>query len=56
MYIAGLAYRSGNTFRLINVVTLCQARLVPRSVTVFRWVNHLGVEPRPTQPEPAQAE
>jgi len=34
----------GNTFWLINVVTLCLARLVPRWVTVFGQVNHLGVE------------
>ena len=36
---------SGNTLVLINVVTLRQARLVPGWVTVFRRVNHLGVEP-----------
>jgi len=29
----------------INIVTLCKARLVPRWVTVFGRVNHLGVEP-----------
>jgi len=37
--------RSGNTLDLINVVTLRQARLVPRSVTVFALVNDLGAEP-----------
>jgi len=37
-------YHSGNTFRLINVVTLHQARLVPRWVTVFGRVNHVGAE------------
>ena len=36
--------RSGNTLWLINVVTLRQARLVPRWVTVFGQVNHLGAE------------
>ena len=36
---------SGNTFRLINVLTLRSARLVPRWVTVFGRVNHLGAEP-----------
>ena len=38
-------WRSGNTFRLINVVTLRWAQLVPRWVTVFGRVNHLGAEP-----------
>jgi len=42
--VAGLEY-SGNTFRLMNVVTLRWARLVPRWVTVVGRVNHLGVEP-----------
>ena len=32
-------------FRLINVVTLRYARLVPLWVTVFGRVNHLGAEP-----------
>jgi len=31
-------------FRLINVVTLHQARLVPRWVTIFGWLNHLCAE------------
>ena len=29
----------------MNVVTLRKARLVPRWVTVFGRVNHLGAEP-----------
>jgi len=33
------------TFRLMNVVTLRYAPLVPRWVTVFGQVNHLGTEP-----------
>jgi len=37
--------RSGNTFRLINVVILRWARLVLRWVTVFGRVNHHGAEP-----------
>jgi len=37
--------RSDNTLRLINVVTLCKGRLVPRWVTFFGRVNHLGAEP-----------
>ena len=54
-------YRSGDTLRLINVVTLRQGRLVPRWVTVFGRVNHLTTSarnqaPRPTQSALAQAE
>ena len=36
---------SGNTLDLINVVTLRCAWLLPRWVTVFGRVNHLGAEP-----------
>ena len=34
-----------NTFRLMNVVDLCSAWLVPRWVTFFGRVNHLSTEP-----------
>ena len=40
--IAWLAvWLSGNALALINVVALCQIRLVPGWVTVCGWVNHL---------------
>jgi len=39
-----LAWRSGNTLDLINVVTLRWARLVSQSVTVFGRVNHQGTQ------------
>jgi len=34
---------SGNALASINVVALCQTRLVPGWVTVCGQVNHLGV-------------
>jgi len=34
---------SGNALVSINVVTLRWARLVPGRVTVFGWVNYLGM-------------
>jgi len=40
-----LVWLSSNTLVSIIVVTLHQARLVPRRVTTFGWVNHLGTEP-----------
>ena len=38
-----VVWLSGNTLALINVVALCQTRLVSGWVTVCRWVNHLGM-------------
>jgi len=38
-----VAWRSGNVFRLINEVTLCQAGLVLRQVTACGQVNHLSI-------------
>jgi len=39
-----VVWLSSNTFVLINVVTLCWARLVPGWVTILGSVNDLGVE------------
>ena len=36
---------SGNILVSINVVTLCQARLVLGWVTVCGWINYLGMLP-----------
>jgi len=39
----GLVWLSGNALSSINVVALCQTRLVPGWVTICGWVNHLGM-------------
>jgi len=38
-----VVYRSGNVVGQISDVTLCQAWLVLGWVTVYGWVNHLGM-------------
>jgi len=47
-----MAWLSGSRLVSINVVTLCQARLILGWVTVYERVNHLGMNqpPRSTQP------
>jgi len=45
-----VVWLSGNALVSINVVTLCRARLVPGWVTVFGWVNYLGMYPLSSHP------